>query len=211
MRTIFLGILTIMVLAAMQTNVYAQVKVNYNYASQQKLLPTELGTVYLGMDIKSFSQKIKIAAAEVEDRFEELSLEIPFEKGDIKKLYVKFTGLTGEQKEAMVKTEKITEKTEYGDIEKEVKRISIPALLASGKLYEVSIFYKEGFDLKKYVLAKYGKPDEVYKKEDQYHFFDMQWGKATIDKLLWLIRFHEETRSLQLAGRIPGSEWSLEN
>lgn len=95
-------------------------------------------------------------------------------------------------------------------MEKEVERISLPALMAAGKLYEVSIFYKEGFELKKYVVTKYGKPEDIYKKGDEYHFFDMQWVKASGDKLTWLIRFHDETKSLQLAGRIPGHEWSVD-
>lgn len=188
----------------------AQATARYNYSSQQKLIPAELGAIYLGMDLRAFSQKIKIAAAAVEDRFEELTLDIPFEKGNIKKLLVKFTGLTAEQKAALVKTEKIMEKTEYGDLEKEVKRMVMPAVRAAGKLYEISIFYKDSFDLAKYVVARYGKPGEVYKQGDQYHFFDMQWIKTSADKLSWLIRYYKETNALMLAGRIPGSEWSLE-
>jgi hypothetical protein len=209
MRRLLLIILPLVSLAAIQITVHAQVSVKYNYTSQQKLLPTELGAIYMGMDLKAFSQKIKIAAAEVNDQFEELTLDIPFEKSNIKKLSVKFTGLTAEQKTALVKTEKIIEKGEYGDYEREVKHIVVPALMAAGKLYEIRIFYKEGFDLKKYVTAKYGKPDDVYKKGDDHHIFDMQWFKTSIDKLSWLIRFHEETKVLQLAGRIPGSEWSV--
>jgi len=211
MRKLFFGLFSFLLIVIGQTTLKAQVKNKYNYASQQKLLPSELGAIFMGMDIKAFSQKIKIATAEVDDKFEELSLEIPFEKRNISKLSVKFMGLTSQQKEALVKTEKVIEKGENGDMEKEVKRISASTLMAAGKLYEISIFYKEGFDLKKYVVEKYGKPDNIYKKGDEYHFFDMQWGKASADKLSWLIRFHAETRVLQLAGRIPGSEWSLSN
>lgn len=211
MRSIISTVLLALTLAALQMPVHAQVKSKYNYVNQQKLLPAQLGAIFMGMDIKAFSQKIKLTTAEVDDSFEEFGIVIPFEKGSIKKLVVKFIGLSSEQKEALVKTEKLIEKGEYGDMEREVKRIVPGALMAAGLLYEISIFYKEGFDLKKYVVAKYGKPDAVYKKGDQYHFFDMQWGATSADKLSWLIRFHEETRVLQLAGRIPGSEWSLDN
>lgn len=207
MRNVFLGILIFTGLLTMETPVQAQAK--YNYQSQQKLLPTELGVVYMGMNLKAFSQKIKIDSAEVEDRFEELALDIPFEKGNIKKLSVKFTGLTAEQKEALVRTEKVTEKGEYGEYEREVKRISLKALVAAGKLYEIDVSYNEGFDLKKYVTTKYGKPSDVYKQGDQYHIFDMQWTKVSADKLTWLIRYHEKTKVLQLAGLVPGSEWSM--
>jgi hypothetical protein len=206
MRTVLLAFIA---LVSLSTSLQAQVKGKYNYSSQQKLLPTELGMIFMGMDLKAFAQKIKINDAEVEDRFEELTLDIPFEKGSIKKLSVKFTGLTAEQKAALVKIEKMTEKGAYGDFEREVKRISVAALVAAGKLYEIDIFYKEGFDLKKYVVTKYGKPGEEYKPGDQYHIFDMQWSKVSADKLTWLIRYHAETRSLQLAGLIPGSEWGV--
>lgn len=211
MRTLFSRLVILLLVVIWQTPLQAQVKSKYNYASQQKLLPSELGAVFMGMDIRSFSQKIKITTAEVDDQFEELSLEIPFQKAGISKLSVKFMGISGEKKETLVKTEHIVEKGAYGDVEKDVKRVDMSALKAAGQLYEISIFYEEGFNLKKYVLAKYGKPDTEYKKGDEYHFFDMQWGKSSADKLSWLIRFHAETRVLQLAGRIPGSEWSLDN
>jgi len=211
MHKLFLGLFSFLLVIIGQNTLNAQVKNKYNYAAQQKLLPSELGAIFMGMDINAFAKKIKITAAVVDDQFEELSLEVPFEKGNISKLSVKFMGFTSEQKEALIKIEKVIEKGDYGNVEKEVKRISVPALVAAGKLYEISIFYKEGFDLKKYALDKYGKPDEMYKKGDAYHFFDMQWIKVSADNLSWLIRFHAETKVLQLAGRIPGSEWSLDN
>lgn len=207
MQNLFIRVLVLLVLTVPGATAHAQSGNKYNYASQQKLLPAEFGAIFMGMDIKSFSQKINISKAEADDSYEWLSLDIPFVKGGITKITVKFTGLTSEQTEAMIKTEKITEKGEFGDIEREVKRIDPAALKALGKLYEISIFYKEGFDLKNYVLTKYGKPDDTYKKGDAYHFFDMQWGKTTSDKLGWLIRYYEETRALMLAARIPGSEW----
>src|SRR5690242_14537704 len=120
MRTFFLSMLLIMAVSVTPTAAIAQSTAKYNYAAQQKFIPGELGSVYLGIDLKAFSQKIKIDAAEVEDRFEELSLDIPYEKGNIKKIIVKFAGLTPEQKEALVKTETITEKGEYGNTEREV-------------------------------------------------------------------------------------------
>ena len=210
MRKIYSWVIPVLLLITAPSALQAQAATKYNYSSQQKLIPAELGAIYIGMDLRAFSQKIKITAAEVEDRFEELTLDIAFDKGNIKKLVVKFTGLTAEQKTTLVKTEKITEKKEYGDLEKEVKRIVMPAVMAAGKLYEISIFYKEGFDLAKYVVARYGQPTDVHKKEDQYHFFDMQWVKTSADNLSWLIRYYKETNALMLAGRIPGTEWSLE-
>lgn len=206
MRKIFQSFLTALIIMAMPSIVTAQAKPKYNYASQQKLIPAELGMIFMGMDMKAFSQKIKIDSAEAEARFEELTLDIPYKKGNIEKLSVKFTGLTDEQKAALVKTVKITEADGY---EREVKRISVSAIKATGKLYEIDVFYKEGFDLKKYVLSKYGKPGDEYKKGDQYYIFDMQWTKVSTDKLTWLIRYHEETMVLQLAGLIPGSEWDV--
>ena len=83
MRKPFLRIFLVFILAIVQTSVHAQAAVKYNFTSQQKLLPSELGTIYMGIDLKAFSIKIKIDAAEVDDRFEELRLEIPFEKSNI--------------------------------------------------------------------------------------------------------------------------------
>jgi hypothetical protein len=208
MHKFFLSLLSLIVFAPIQT-VNAQSAPKYSYQSQQKLIPAELGAIYLGIDLKAFSQKIKLDKAEVDDSFEELRLDIPFEKGNIKRIIVKFIGLTPEQKQALVKTETITEKGEYGNIEREVKRLVTANITAAGKLYEVSFFYKEGYDLKKYVTEKYGKPSDVYKKGDDYHLYDMQWTKISADKLVWLIRYYEETNALMLAGRIPGSEWSV--
>jgi len=147
MRTFFLSMLSVIAVASVQTTVHAQAAPKYNYQNQQKLLPAELGTIYMGMDLKAFSQKIKIGTAEVEDRFEELKLDIPFEKGNIKTISVKFTGLTPEQKQALVKTDTVVEKGEYGNYEREVKRLAISNIMAAGKLYEVSIVYK-GMTLK---------------------------------------------------------------
>lgn len=207
MQNLFIKTFVLFVLTISGETVHAQSARKYNNASQQKLLPVELGAVFMGMDIKSFSQKIDVSKAEADDSYEWLSLDIPFVKAGITRIIVKFTGLTPEQKEAIIKTEKITEKGEFGDTEREVKRANPAALKAMGALYEISIFYKEGFDLKNYVLAKYGKPDDTYKKGDAYHLFDMQWGKTSLDKLGWLIRYYEETRALMLAARVPGSEW----
>lgn len=204
------SILSILAFTLVLSVVQAQPAVKYNYAAQKKLLPAELGAVYLGMDLKAFAQKIKPDSAIANGDFEELRLELPFKKGNIEKVIVKFSGLSIEQKEALIRTVIVKEKTEYGENETEVKRINVKKLMAAGKLYEITVFYKKDYDLDKYVVTRYGKPNDVYKKGDDYHFFDKQWVKTSADKMLWLIRYNEETKSLMLAGRIDGSEWGLE-
>ena len=73
--------------------------------------------------------------------------------------------------------------------------------------------FKPNFDLKNYTVKTYGTGGEVRKADDQYQLFDIQWTKKTSDGLAWLIRsFHEgDRRSLQLLGRIDGTEWGLDD
>lgn len=187
-------------------------KSGYNYAAQQKLIPAELGAVFLGMDLKSFTQKIKLDSADIDDRFEEVRFEyIPFKKDPIETLWVKFSGLSDEQKAALSQTVTVMAKSDYNDIpyERETKRLLPFGVPAAGRLYEISLRFKEGFDLEKYAIARYGKSTDVYKKSDDYYFYDIQWVKKTADGLVWLIRYYKGTNSLKLAGRIPGSEWAL--
>lgn len=189
----------------------AQNKTNFNYAAQKQFIPAELGRVYLGMPFLDFAANFDFLQSEVDDRFDFLQISIPFNKGNITKIYFKVHGLSQEETKKMLSVEKVTEKDEFGDYEREVKRLDVTKIPAKGFVYELNLAYKPEFDLKSWVLKTYGKPDETGKKGDEYYFFDSQWTKKTTDGLTWLIRaYHEEGKSLKLAGRIDGTEWGLD-
>jgi hypothetical protein len=192
---------------------FTQTKPKFNYAAQKRLIPAELGQVYLGMPLKDFAAKIDISKAEADDRFDWLQLEIPFAKRKTTSLTVRVHGLSPDEKASILHDVKVKKLGLNGeDYEAEVKQLKPGAALpAKGIVYSMYIDFKKDFDLKKHVNAIYG-PGEVRKKDDDYHHFDTQWTKKTPDGLTWLIRaFYEgESRSLQLLGRIDGTEWDPE-
>jgi hypothetical protein len=193
----------------------AQQKADFNYKAQKNYIPKELGKVYLGMPFDEFAKQIDLKNAEVGDtRFEWLELKIPLAKGNVENLAIRIHGLTQEDKKAILKRETVMKKDEFGEeYEDEFDRFLTDKIPAKGFVYAIYIDFKSDFDLKAYVITTFGKDGEVRKPDDQYHFFDIQWTKKTSDGLTWLIRsFHEgENKSLQLLGRIDGTEWGLED
>lgn len=186
----------------------------YNYAAQKAFIPSELGRVYLGMPFDKFAKEIDLTKAEVGDtRFDWLELTASVAKGNVESITVRIHGLTQDDKAEILKRETVTKKGDSGEsYETDIDRLLVSKLPAKGVVYAMYIEFKKGFDLKTYANKKYGK-GEVRKPNDEYHFFDTQWTKETKDGLQWLIRcFYEgDGRSLQLLGRIPGTEWGLDD
>jgi hypothetical protein len=196
-------------------NINAQQKADFNYKAQKNYIPKELGKVYLGMPFDKFAKEFDLKNAEVGDtRFEWLELKIPLVKGNVENVIVRIHGLTEEDKKAVLKRETVMKKDEAGyEYEDEFDRLLTDKIPAKGFVYAMYIDFKDDFDLKTYVIKTFGKDGEVRKPDDQYRFFDIQWTKKTSDGLTWLIRsFHEgENKSLQLLGRIDGTEWGIED
>ncbi|MBK9164490.1 MAG: HPF/RaiA family ribosome-associated protein [Acidobacteria bacterium] len=189
-----------------------QSKPAYTYASQKAFIPAELGKVYLGMPLKDFAKAIDLAKAESDYRYSYLELVIPFAKGSVTGLRVRVHGLTPEQLEAIHTEETVKKKGENGDeYEATVKRLKISDIPAEAVVYSMYISFDKAFDLRKWAEKTYGK-GEIRAKDDEYYFYDQQWAKRSGDGLGWLIRaFYEgEGRTLQLLGRVPGTEWDPE-
>ena len=169
------------------------------------------------MPFKEFAGQIDLKNAEIGDaRFEWLSLTIPFEKGNVANLTVKIHGLSQEDKKEILRRETLVKKDTDGyEYEQEINRLIIEKIPAKGFVYAMFVEFKKEFDLKSYAVKTFGQPKtaDVYKKGDDFHFYDMQWTKKTTDGLLWLIRsFHEgDGRTLQLLGRISGTEWGSDD
>jgi len=201
-------VLAFSVSALAQTGPKAEKHSSYKYAAQKAFLPVDLGQVYLGMPLKDFASKIDISKAEADDRFDYLHLDIPFEKGSITSLSVRVHGLSEEQTKALLTEVSVTKKssdgTEYPQAVKRPKTASI----TGGIVYSMYVEFKKDFDLRSWAEKAYGK-GEFRAKDDPYHFYDQQWFKRTSDGLGWMIRaFYEgKGRTLQLLGRVPGSEW----
>lgn len=192
---------------------FAQAKPKFSYAAQKKFLPAELGQVYLGMPLKDFAAKIDMSKAEAEDRFDWLQLDIPFMKGNVTSLIIRVHGLAREEKDAILHEATVKKISDFGEeYETEVKQPKPGAAIpAKAFVYSMYVGFQKDFDLKKHVNAVYG-AGEVRKPGDEYHFFDTQWTKKTSDGLTWLIRafYVGDSRSLQLLGRIDGTEWDPE-
>lgn len=205
MRNKFALIFLLFLLAAVAG---AQVKNKYNYLSQKKFIPAELGKVYLGMPLADFAKQINLKAAEVsENRFEWLEVSLPLAKGNVERIDFKVHGLEAADYAKLLYKETVTKKGDFGDYKLEVQKIDTSKIPAKGLVYEISLHYKKDFDLKKHVVKMFGATKDVYKKGDQYHLYDMQWTKKTADGLVWLVRYYEETKALMLAGRIAKTEW----
>lgn len=188
----------------------AQTKAKFSYAAQKKFIPAELGQIYLGMPFKSFARGFDFRASEADDQFGWLEVRTPFKKGNVEEVSFKIHGLSQAEQAAVVRLDKIKVKIEDSntEYEREIKRLDA-ARIPGGKgvVYEINIRYRKGFDLKSLATKMFGATRDVYKKGDDYHIYDMQWFKKTSDGLVWLVRYHEETNVLQLAGRIDGTEW----
>ncbi len=211
----FLFTLTLLFLCSAVAD--AQTKSKFNYAAQKKFIPLELGKIYLGMPFDEFAEQIDLKKAEAGDTsYDWLSLDIPFEKGNIAGITVKIHGLTQDEKMQILFQETVKKKDNFGeDYDAQIERVKTDKIPAKGVVYAMYIFYKKDFDLKNHVVKTFGQPkaEDIYKKGDEYHFYDMQWTKKTSDGLVWLVRsFHDgNAKSLQLLGRIDGTEWGLDD
>lgn len=190
----------------------AQRKPPYSYAAQQRFVHKDLGKVYLGMPFRDFAKQIKVSDAEVDSRWNNLKIEIPLSKGVITSLEVNVEGSDRSKWPewlSKVKVKRVGEGFEYED---EVEQIVVDKIPASAFVGAMTISFKPGFDLKAYAVRTFGKDGEAHKTGEHF-FYDIQWRKKTRDGLEWLIRsFHEkDRRSLQLLGRIPGTEWGLDD
>ena len=190
------------------SNVEAQ-KAKYNYLAQKKFIPVELGRVYLGMPFKDFAAKVSLKDAAADTQFEPLGLTIPFKKGNITSISIRIHGLTAEEKAAIVKPGKVREKNDNGEeYERDGEILDVTKIPAKGIVYAMYISFKDDFDIKSWSLKAFGKPGDIYKKGDSGYFYDYQWTAKSSDGLTWLVRCYlKEGKSLQLLGRIPGTEW----
>jgi hypothetical protein len=207
---VFLFLLILVGLVALAT---ARSYAPYSYEAQKAYIPADLGEVYLGMPFKEFVKKIDISEAEADTRFDFVSLNIPFEKGSVSSLSIRVDGIDPAAKAAMTKKVEITVKDEFGDFTRLEERIDPAKVGDGGFIYAFYVSFKPEFDLKSYAIKTFGADGEVRKSDDPYHFYDIQWTRKTGDGLIWLIRsFHEgEDRQLQLLGRIPGTEWAIDD
>lgn len=189
----------------------AQKKAKYSYAAQKNFIPAELGKVYLGMPFNEFAKQIDLSKADVGDtRFDWFQLTIPFEKGNVTKLTVKIAGLSEDDKKVILRRVTVKRKDASGEeYDEETDRLILDKIPSKGFVYAMYVIFKKDFNLKNYAIKTFGKNGEVRKPNDEYHFFDIQWTKKTSDGLTWLVRsFHEgDDRTLQLLGRIEGTEW----
>ncbi len=203
-KSLYFLFVSILLLAA-----NASAQTGYSFAAQKSFIPKELGKVYLGMSFKDLANEVALGKAEVGDiRFEWLELTVPVNEKNVVSMTVRIHGLSQQEKAEMLISESATDEAE----DEETNRILVSRIPNHGFVYSMSIEFKPDFDLKSYVLKTYGKDGEVRKPDDEYHFYDIQWTKRTSDGLDWLIRsFHEgESRTLQLHGRITGTEWGID-
>lgn len=186
----------------------AQIKNKYSYLKQKQFIPVELGKVYLGMPFAAFARQIDLKQAEVNNRFGWLECTLPYAKGNVESITFKVYGLTEEDNAKFIYKATTGKKTDRNeDYEVEMQMIDPAKIPAKGVVYEISLRYKKGFDLKAQATKMFGATKDVYKQGDQFHLYDLQWTKKTTDGLTWLIRYYEETNALMLVGVIDKTEW----
>ena len=193
--------------------VQAHPKPVYSYEAQKAFIPADLGTFYLGMPFRDFTKQFDISKAEADTRFDFVSLNVPFEKGAITGFTVQIAGIPRDQVDEMSFTEEVKKTDEDGyEYVAEYEHIDPSKVGDQGFVYAIYLNFEKDYGLKTYVLKTYGEGGEVRKPDDEFYFYDIQWTKKTSDGLTWLIRsFHEgDRRSLQLLGRITGTEWALD-
>lgn len=199
---------------AVATPMFGQRAPKYSYAAQSKLMPKDLGKVYIGMPLRDFAKQIDISKSYVEDdRFEELRLHIPFAKGNITSLIVQVAGFPVDGRSGAFSDAKIMRQEDDGEeYELDVKRPIVGKIPASAFVYVYSIGFKSTFDQKVYVTQLYGKGTER-DPAAQHSFSDIEWVKTTSDGLKWLIRSNHDNgkRNLTLYGRVKGTEWGLDS
>ncbi len=189
----------------------AQNRSNYSYAAQKKFIPVELGQVYLGMPFKDIASKFALSKADVDGRFDFVLVTVPIQKGKVDSFSFKVQGISESDKTDCLRSETVTQKGEFGDYEEIVGRIIPEKVPKAAFIYEIDVKYNDGFDLYGLVVKTFGPTKDVYKKSDEFYIYDLQWTKTTPDKLVWLIRYFKDSRTLQLSGRITGTEWSIDD
>ncbi len=200
---------TFLLIAVFVAAAYSQAPKRYSHAAQKNLIPSELGKIYLGMPLKTFAAQFDITKAEANGQFRNVSAVIPVNKGNVISVYFKIESGDDEEGKALwLLPDKVTRKGEFGDYEDEISRIDIEKVPKGSFVYELVVEFDEGFDFRNYVIKKYGPSKDVHKPGEVSHIYDIQWFKKTADGLAWMIRFHENTRRLQLIGIIKGTEWS---
>lgn len=186
----------------------AQTKNKYSYLKQKQFIPVELGKVYLGMPFDQFAKQIDLKQAEVDNRYGPLEVTLPYAKGNVESIRFKVHGLDEDDYAKIIKKVTTGKKTERNeDYEVEMRMLDTAKIPAKGIVYEISLHYKKGFNLKSQAAKMFGATKDVYKKGDPSHIYDMQWTKKTTDGLTWLIRYYEETNAIMLAGIIDKTEW----
>lgn len=191
----------------------AQTVANASYKAQSKLIPKELGKIFLGMGFAEFSRVVDLKDASVGDiRFEWLEISIPLRKARVEKMIVRIHGLSVEDKAEILTGAKPQNGQDGRQIDADTASLNIDRIPAKGFVYAIYVTFVSDFDLKNYVISTYGRDGDVRKPDDEYRFYDIQWTKKTTDGITWLIRsFHEgNSRDLQLLGRIDGTEWGLD-
>ena len=207
MKNKFILFLFLLVFAAV--SVTAQTKTKFSRAAQKRFIPIELGQVYLGQPFREFARNFDLTKSEADASFGWLEVQIPYAKGSAIEVFFKIHGLSEEETAAVMRVEKIVEKGEGGEFEREVKRVDAAKIPAKGFVYEINITFKKEFDLKSYAVKTYGVAKDVNKTGESPYFYDMQWIKKTPDGLTLMIRsLHAgENRTLKLIGIIDDTEW----
>lgn len=186
----------------------------YSYKEQKDFIHSNLGKVYLGMPLTEFAQIIDLSASDAgANRYNHLALEIPLNKGNIKDIVVKAEGVPYSLQKEIISKINVERTGDYGTYTATAYRIDTTKIPEDAFVYQISVFFKPEYDLKKYVFKTFGEKSGTHHNEaDEYKFYDSQWTKKTSDGLIWLIRafYNDDSRSLQLIGRIPGTEWNDE-
>jgi hypothetical protein len=208
-KAVAAGLFVLMAILSAADRARAQGDGKYTYEAQAAFIPEELGKVYLGMPFKEFAANFDFAESEIGDtRFGPLPVKFKFEKGPVRSLFVSVHGLTSDQMDELKRPDTVREPNGW---EKSVVRLDPGKIPDAGIIYELGIFYDPEYDLRSYVMKKFGEGADIRKPDDEYHFYDVQWVKKTSDGLQWLIRvFDQESKNITLIGRIDGTPWGLD-
>lgn len=186
----------------------ASTQPTYNRKSQEKVIPPQLGKLFMGMDLKAFQQLIPMDSASLNIDYKELwVLDIPIKKNNIHSINVKFCDLSTEEKADLQQEMLITKKIDDYSYTVPEKRFNINKIAAKGKLYEISIKFDDAFNAEGFLKSFYG-PSKDVAKPGEYYIYDIQWSRRTKDNLGWIIRYFRQSNRLLLASTMPNSEWS---
>lgn len=212
-RQIFRGIVISCLAGFLAIGLAAHASPQYNYQAQRSMIPPDLGQLYLGMSLRELASKIDLKKAEASARYGPLQVEIPFSKGNVTSLMVRVHGLDDGETSALLRPDKVIKKGDdvLADIEVKIQRLEPSKISAKGIVSSMVITFKPTFDLQSFASKAYGK-GEKHPIGERHRFFDEQWITTTSDGLGWMIRafYNGKAPSLQLLGRIPGSEWDPE-